>query len=61
MEDDEEDREPTPKERKDFGDFLKNYAIEQIILLDVLDELVPLGIMTQTEREALLGFGPKKG
>jgi len=40
---------------------LKRYAIEQIILLDVCDELVPLGIMTQTEREALLGFGPKKG
>jgi len=61
MEEDEDDRDPTPQEKKDFGDFLKNYAIEQIILLDVCDELVPLGIMTQNEREALLGFGPRKG
>ena len=61
MEEDEDDRDPTPEEKKDFGEFLKKYAIEQIILLDVCDELVPLGILTQTEREALLGFGPKKG
>ena len=61
MEEDEDDRDPSPEEKEKFGDFLKKYAIEQIILLDVCDELVPLGIMTQTEREALLGFGPKKG
>ncbi len=61
MDEDDDDRDPTPEEKEKFGEFLKNYAMEQIILLDVCDELVPLGIMTQTEREALLGFGPKKG
>ena len=44
-----------------MGDLLRKYAIEQIVRLDVLDELGPLGLMTQNEREALLGFGPKKG